>query len=100
MQCPSCLVRICPVCNADPHDGLACAGFEVEDDLFREWGNHWQRDVKRCLLVVILRLRKIRMLSYEMHRVLEANMLDVHENVPGGGIYGLMPSEMAVWVWK
>ena len=46
LQCPSCLVRICPACNADAHDGLTCAEFKDGDNLFKEWAN--QRDVKRC----------------------------------------------------
>ena len=46
LQCPSCLVRICPACNADAHDGITCAEFKDGDDLFKEWAN--QRDVKRC----------------------------------------------------
>ena len=46
LQCPSCLVRICPACNADAHDGLTCAEFKDGDDLFKEWAG--QRDVKRC----------------------------------------------------
>ena len=46
LQCPSCLVRICPACNADAHDGLTCQESKEGDDLFREWAG--RRDVKRC----------------------------------------------------
>lgn len=44
LQCPSCLLRICPNCHVEAHDGFACAG--SEDSLFEEWmKNH---DVKKC----------------------------------------------------
>ena len=46
LQCPSCLVRICPTCKADAHDGLTCTEFKDGDNLFQEWAG--QRDVKRC----------------------------------------------------
>ena len=44
LQCPSCLLRICPNCHVEAHDGFACP--ESGDSLFREWmKNH---DVKNC----------------------------------------------------
>lgn len=44
LQCPSCLLRICPICHDEAHDGLGCP--ESGDDLFEEWmRNH---DVKNC----------------------------------------------------
>ena len=46
LQCPSCLVRICPTCKADAHDGLTCTEFKDGDNFFNEWAD--QRDVKRC----------------------------------------------------
>ncbi|KAF8804736.1 hypothetical protein BYT27DRAFT_7107293 [Phlegmacium glaucopus] len=46
LQCPSCLVRICPTCKTDAHDGLTCAESASGDSLFKEWAD--QRDVKRC----------------------------------------------------
>ncbi|KDR68460.1 hypothetical protein GALMADRAFT_146415 [Galerina marginata CBS 339.88] len=46
IQCPSCLVRICPNCHTDAHDGLTCMESTHGDDLFRDWvDNH---NVKRC----------------------------------------------------
>ncbi|PPQ97579.1 hypothetical protein CVT26_002307 [Gymnopilus dilepis] len=46
IQCPSCLIRICPSCHTDAHDGLTCAESKHGDDLFDEWAG--QHDVKRC----------------------------------------------------
>lgn len=47
LQCPSCLVRICPACHVKYHDGMTCEERDVaEDKLFTEWSaNH---DVKSC----------------------------------------------------
>lgn len=47
LQCPSCLVRICPSCRIESHDGMTCEERDVADDkLFKEWtSNH---DVKSC----------------------------------------------------
>ncbi|KAH7910343.1 hypothetical protein BJ138DRAFT_116853 [Hygrophoropsis aurantiaca] len=47
LQCPSCLVRICPACHVEYHDGITCEERDVaEDKLFTEWTeNH---DVKSC----------------------------------------------------
>ena len=47
LQCPSCLVRICPACRIEYHDGMTCEERDVaEDKLFNEWtSNH---DVKSC----------------------------------------------------
>ena len=47
LQCPSCLLRICPSCHIEYHDGLTCDERDVADDkLFAEWrSNH---DVKSC----------------------------------------------------
>jgi len=47
LQCPSCLVRICPHCHVEYHDGSSCIDREKEDNkLFDEWAkNH---DVKNC----------------------------------------------------
>jgi hypothetical protein len=46
IQCPSCLVRICPNCHSDAHDGLSCAEAGNGDDLFQEWAG--KRGVKQC----------------------------------------------------
>ncbi|KAF8882192.1 hypothetical protein CPB84DRAFT_1791150 [Gymnopilus junonius] len=46
LQCPSCLVRICPNCHTDAHDGLTCFEAKHGDDLFDEWAD--QHDVKGC----------------------------------------------------
>ncbi|KAL4073482.1 hypothetical protein J3A83DRAFT_4091205 [Scleroderma citrinum] len=47
LQCPSCLVRICPACHIEYHDGLTCEERDVADDkLFAEWRSN--NDVKSC----------------------------------------------------
>ncbi|KAF8837426.1 hypothetical protein BDN67DRAFT_203388 [Paxillus ammoniavirescens] len=47
LQCPSCLVRICPACHIESHDGLTCDERDVaEDGLFKEWTS--SHDVKSC----------------------------------------------------
>jgi hypothetical protein len=46
LQCPSCLLRICPGCHVEAHDGFACPEADSGDNRFREWmKNH---DVKNC----------------------------------------------------
>ncbi|KAF8952958.1 hypothetical protein BDZ97DRAFT_1644643, partial [Flammula alnicola] len=46
IQCPTCLLRICPNCHTDAHDGLTCSESSGGDDLFKDWvGKH---DVKQC----------------------------------------------------
>lgn len=47
LQCPSCLVRICPACCIEYHDGMTCEERDVaEDKLFKEWAS--SHDVKSC----------------------------------------------------
>uniref|UniRef100_A0A8H7XSH5 Uncharacterized protein n=1 Tax=Psilocybe cubensis TaxID=181762 RepID=A0A8H7XSH5_PSICU len=46
IQCPSCLVRTCPSCHKDAHDGQTCAEVKSGDDLFKIWAS--KHDVKRC----------------------------------------------------
>ncbi|KAH7924700.1 hypothetical protein BV22DRAFT_490737 [Leucogyrophana mollusca] len=47
LQCPSCLIRICPACHVEYHDGLTCEERDVADDkLFTEWAE--SHDVKSC----------------------------------------------------
>ncbi|OBZ77730.1 hypothetical protein A0H81_02434 [Grifola frondosa] len=47
IHCPSCLIRICPTCHTEYHDGAECVDKEAEDDkLFEEWKN--AHDVKDC----------------------------------------------------
>ena len=47
LQCPSCLVRICPTCRIKYHDGMTCEERDVaEDKLFKEWTSN--NDVKSC----------------------------------------------------
>ncbi|KZT10391.1 uncharacterized protein LAESUDRAFT_423546 [Laetiporus sulphureus 93-53] len=47
LQCPSCLVRICPFCHVQYHEGSSCQDREAEDrKLFEEWKKG--RDVKDC----------------------------------------------------
>ncbi|KAI0685756.1 hypothetical protein BC835DRAFT_1408725 [Cytidiella melzeri] len=47
LQCPSCLIRICPNCHVEYHEGTKCPDSETEElRLFEEWTS--TRDVKRC----------------------------------------------------
>lgn len=47
LQCPSCLLRICPKCNAEYHEHSPCQGDEESDRaLFEEWKR--SHDVKDC----------------------------------------------------
>ncbi|KAG5637613.1 hypothetical protein H0H81_003947 [Sphagnurus paluster] len=46
LQCPSCLLRICPSCHVEAHDGFACPDPEADNKLFREWMR--SNDVKPC----------------------------------------------------
>ncbi|KAI6150083.1 hypothetical protein EDD17DRAFT_1193430 [Pisolithus thermaeus] len=47
LQCPSCLVRICPSCHIESHDGMTCEERdEAEDKLFWQWRS--DNDVKDC----------------------------------------------------
>ncbi|OSD08174.1 hypothetical protein PYCCODRAFT_1402404 [Trametes coccinea BRFM310] len=47
LQCPSCLVRICPHCNMEYHESVSCQDRDPEAEmLFEEW--KMGRDVKDC----------------------------------------------------
>ncbi|KAI5118605.1 hypothetical protein M0805_004180 [Coniferiporia weirii] len=47
LQCPSCLIRICPSCHAMQHDGEEClVTNEASERLFREWKD--AHNVKTC----------------------------------------------------
>ncbi|KAJ7136128.1 hypothetical protein C8R44DRAFT_769764 [Mycena epipterygia] len=46
VQCPACLLRICPHCHAEAHDGFTCAEQDGGDRLFKEWAA--SHDVKNC----------------------------------------------------
>lgn len=47
LQCPSCLVFICPSCHKVQHDGVECSqSNELGERLFNEWRE--QHNVKRC----------------------------------------------------
>ncbi|KAJ7138515.1 hypothetical protein C8R43DRAFT_1202559 [Mycena crocata] len=46
VQCPACLLRICPHCHAEAHDGFDCADKDGGDKLFKEWAA--RHDVKNC----------------------------------------------------
>ncbi|KAI8986757.1 hypothetical protein BD414DRAFT_416009 [Trametes punicea] len=47
LQCPSCLVRICPHCDMEYHDTVSCQDHNSEDELlFEEW--KMGHDVKDC----------------------------------------------------
>ncbi|KAF9071866.1 hypothetical protein BDP27DRAFT_462331 [Rhodocollybia butyracea] len=45
LQCPSCLLRICPQCHVEQHDGLECPERDG-DRLFNDWAE--AHDVKNC----------------------------------------------------
>ncbi|KAI0360531.1 hypothetical protein OH77DRAFT_1418483 [Trametes cingulata] len=47
LQCPSCLVRICPHCDMEYHETVSCQDRNPEDELLFE---HWKmgHDVKDC----------------------------------------------------
>ncbi|KAE9398064.1 hypothetical protein BT96DRAFT_995247 [Gymnopus androsaceus JB14] len=46
LQCPSCLLRICPQCHVEQHDGFECPDHDGGNRLFNEWAN--AHDVKNC----------------------------------------------------
>ena len=47
LSCPSCLVRICPSCHVEYHEGVTCADREDGGDrLFKEWMR--THGVKQC----------------------------------------------------
>ncbi|RDB16044.1 hypothetical protein Hypma_003427 [Hypsizygus marmoreus] len=46
LQCPSCLLRICPTCHVEAHDGFACPDPDGGTNLFKEWMK--DHDVKPC----------------------------------------------------
>ncbi|KAH9174701.1 hypothetical protein EDB89DRAFT_462865 [Lactarius sanguifluus] len=47
ISCPSCLVRICPSCHVEYHEGVTCADREDGGDrLFQEWMK--ANNVKKC----------------------------------------------------
>lgn len=46
VQCPSCLLRICPVCNVEEHVGFACTDVFGGDARLRQWVK--EHDVKSC----------------------------------------------------
>ena len=46
LQCPSCLLRICPECHVEYHDGFNCPDRDGGDALFNEWAQ--SHDVKKC----------------------------------------------------
>ena len=91
LQCPSCLVRICPTCNADAHDGLTCAESK-DDDSFKEWTA--QRDVKRCPGCNIA-IEKDEGCNHMKCTVCQTHICWMcMKTFPGGnGIYGHMQSE-------
>jgi len=92
VQCPSCLVRICPTCKADAHDGLTCAESKDGDNLFNEWAD--QRDVKRCPSCHIA-IEKDEGCNHMKCTVCQTHICWVcMKTFPGGeGIYGHMRSE-------
>ncbi|KAJ4466873.1 hypothetical protein C8J55DRAFT_526598 [Lentinula edodes] len=46
LQCPSCLLRICPQCHVEQHDGFECPDRDGGDHLFNEWAR--THNVKNC----------------------------------------------------
>ncbi|KAJ4493140.1 hypothetical protein C8J55DRAFT_418216, partial [Lentinula edodes] len=47
LQCPSCLLRICPQCHVEQHDGFVCPE-QDGDQIFDEWLKTHKDDVKKC----------------------------------------------------
>ena len=92
LQCPSCLVRICPTCKADAHDGLTCTELKDGDNLFKEWAD--QRDVKRCPGCHIA-IEKDEGCNHMKCTVCQTHICWMcMKTFPGGdGIYGHMRSE-------
>jgi hypothetical protein len=46
LQCPMCLLRICPTCHVEYHDDFDCPDPEGNEQLFKQWvSNH---DVQPC----------------------------------------------------
>ncbi|KLO16123.1 hypothetical protein SCHPADRAFT_848554 [Schizopora paradoxa] len=47
LQCPSCLVRVCPYCHEEEHPGYQCVGMVKEDErLYKQWKD--EHDVHPC----------------------------------------------------
>ncbi|KAG6841624.1 hypothetical protein C0991_009049 [Blastosporella zonata] len=46
LQCPSCLLRICPSCHVEAHDGFACPDPEGDKKRLQQWMK--DHDVKPC----------------------------------------------------
>ncbi|KAG7093612.1 hypothetical protein E1B28_007277 [Marasmius oreades] len=46
LQCPSCLVKICPRCHVEYHEGFDCPEKEGGDRLFDEWAR--DHGIKHC----------------------------------------------------
>ena len=92
LQCPSCLVRICPTCKSDAHDGLTCAESKGGDSLFKEWAN--QHDVKPCPGCHIA-IEKDEGCNHMKCTVCQTHVCWVcMKTFPGGeGIYGHMRNE-------
>jgi len=92
LQCPSCLMRICPTCKTDAHDGLTCAESKGGDSLFKEWAD--QRDLKRCPGCQIA-IEKDEGCNHMKCTVCQTHICWMcMKTFPGGdGIYGHMRSE-------
>ena len=92
LQCPGCLVRICPTCKTDEHEGLTCAESKGGDNLFKEWVD--QHDVKRCPGCNIA-IEKDEGCNHMKCIVCETHICWMcMKTFPGGdGIYGHMRSE-------
>ncbi|KAJ3792478.1 hypothetical protein GGU11DRAFT_693393 [Lentinula aff. detonsa] len=46
LQCPSCLLHICPQCHVEQHDGIDCPDHDGGVHLFNEWIK--THNVKNC----------------------------------------------------
>ena len=93
LQCPSCLVRICPNCKTEAHDGLTCAELKDGlDDLFKGWAD--EHDVKRCPGCHIA-IEKAEGCNHMKCTVCQTHICWVcMKTFPGGdGIYGHMQNE-------
>ncbi|KAF9266876.1 hypothetical protein L218DRAFT_996420 [Marasmius fiardii PR-910] len=46
LQCPSCLIKICPRCHVEYHEGFECPEQDKGDRLFEKWAK--EHGVKHC----------------------------------------------------